>query len=36
MKDLEERAFSILVNLGMGDLHVNPANDLTLDLADNN
>ncbi len=35
MKDLEEGAFSILDNLGMVNLHANPAIDLTLDTEDN-
>ncbi len=31
MKDLEEQAFSILVNFDMVNLHANPAINLTLD-----
>ncbi len=31
MEDLEERAFSILVDLGMVDLHTDPADEMTLD-----
>ncbi len=34
MKDLEERAFRILVNSSMVDLHFHPAKDLMLDLED--
>jgi hypothetical protein len=36
MKDLEEQAFGILVNLDMVNLHANPADNLTLDSEDNN
>ncbi len=36
MKDLEEQAFSILFDLGMVNLHANPANNLTLDLEEDN
>ena len=31
MEDLEERAFRILVDLGMVDLHTDPADEMTLD-----
>ena len=31
IEDLEERAFNILVDLGMVDLHSDPAEDSTLD-----
>jgi hypothetical protein len=36
MKDLEERAFSMLVGLGIVDLHFDPANNSTLDSEDDN